>query len=410
MPISTLVAARLSTPRALLALALLCGLYIMLMGSQEPWWHDYGPEAWPADERLIKGDFRGFLEASPGYLGWMLLKAPLAYAAGAFGGADQAVYRAGAILPLLALAILAAHLAGEASRRVESRYGTWLVLGLVGASPIAYQAYFFGHPEDVLAAALCVGGLLAALSGRPVAAGAMLGVAMLAKQWAVLAVLPALLTLPRGRVQLVVVAGAILGLVHGAVFLFTPETAVRLNKASTTSAYYFHRESVWWFFGDPATAEFKKAMHGTRMTPEWLAPWPKPLIVLSALPLSALWRRRRAGGAPVTDALLLLSLLLLLRCVLDPWNLIYYHLPLVLSLTAWEVIGCRRLPVLALAVTGLAWLNFEMWQPSDPNWLFFLYFAWVLPLALYIVRKLFARPERAPAIAAPAPSFTPVTA
>ena len=44
--------------------------------------------------------------------------------------------------------------------------------------------------------------------------------------------------------------------------------------------------------------------------------------------------------------------------MLDPWDLGYYHLPLVLALVAWET-EKRRPPVIALAVTGAIWLTFR---------------------------------------------------
>ena len=57
----------------------------------------------------------------------------------------------------------------------------------------------------------------------------------------------------------------------------------------------------------------------------------------------------RFGGEQL---LLLLALLLLLRCVLDPWNVVYYELPFLLALLCWEAL-CRpeRPPVLALAAS-----------------------------------------------------------
>ncbi len=42
--------------------------------------------------------------------------------------------------------------------------------------------------------------------------------------------------------------------------------------------------------------------------------------------------------------MLLLSLLLLLRCMLDTWDNIYYPLPLVIALLAWETCSLRRAP------------------------------------------------------------------
>ena len=74
------------------------------------------------------------------------------------------------------------------------------------------------------------------------------------------------------------------------------------------------------------------------------------------MPLSLLWARVR-GGAPRVDGeqlLALLALLLLLRCVLDPWNTIYYELPFLLALLAWEALQhAERPPVVTLALTAV---------------------------------------------------------
>ena len=73
------------------------------------------------------------------------------------------------------------------------------------------------------------------------------------------------------------------------------------------------------------------------------------------MPLGLLfWRRRRLLRRE--DALGLLALLLLLRCVLDPWNNDYYHAPFLLALLAWEALardGWPRLTVLAGAALAL---------------------------------------------------------
>ena len=74
-------------------------------------------------------------------------------------------------------------------------------------------------------------------------------------------------------------------------------------------------------------------------------------------------RRRRRGprravvvrGGPERnrdDVLGVLALAFLLRCMLDPWNLVYYHLPLVVALAAWEARRGRDLPVLSIVVNA----------------------------------------------------------
>lgn len=68
------------------------------------------------------------------------------------------------------------------------------------------------------------------------------------------------------------------------------------------------------------------------------------------------WTRRGDRRRPATDALLFLALLLLLRCVLDPWDISHYALPFLVALLSCEVASCARPPVLALSASLLGWL------------------------------------------------------
>jgi hypothetical protein len=147
------------------------------------------------------------------------------------------------------------------------------------------------------------------------------------------------------------------------------------------------------------------------MGPAWLAPIPHPLIVGLAAPLAALWWQRAGrAGRDRHDALLLLALLFLGRCALDPWNLVYYQLPLVLALLAWEVPRARGLPVLTLAVTAATWASFVAYDARGGWAPFALYMAWVLPLALLLGRRLLGRPAAAPGRRACAIGVRPVAA
>jgi hypothetical protein len=117
--------------------------------------------------------------------------------------------------------------------------------------------------------------------------------------------------------------------------------------------------------------------------------------------------RRRDARRPAEDALLLLALLFLLRCALDPWNIGYYHLPFLLSLVAWEALRFQRPPVLTLISTGAVWFIFEK-APAfvSPDAGFLLYMAFALPMAALLARWCFGpaaqerRPAAAPATAA----------
>jgi hypothetical protein len=133
-------------------------------------------------------------------------------------------------------------------------------------------------------------------------------------------------------------------------------------------------------------------------SPVWIGEVSHPLILLMGVVLATiLWmgRRRRAGsGAPISErtALLLLTLLLLLRCVLDTWDAVYYPLPFIFALLAWEVRGSSvRPPVLALSCTVLAWISFE-WSPAhlSPDAQAALFLAWTLPLVGLLAVELYA--------------------
>jgi hypothetical protein len=160
----------------------------------------------------------------------------------------------------------------------------------------------------------------------------------------------------------------------------------------TSTADLFHPHQVWWPFGVAAPPEFTAAGHGVRTSPDWLRPITHPLIVALALPLTlAAWCRPDRSA---DDAFALLALLFLARCALDPWNLVYYHLPLVTALIAWEVRRGRDWPLLGLATSAAAWLSFVTVDDHTSDLPFLVYMAWTIPLAILLVRQLYA--ARAP--------------
>ena len=71
--------------------------------------------------------------------------------------------------------------------------------------------------------------------------------------------------------------------------------------------------------------------------PEWVSRVSHPLIILTGAVLTAAVAvRRRGARLDEGDALLALAVLLLLRCVLDSWDAVYYPMPFVLALVTWE--------------------------------------------------------------------------
>jgi hypothetical protein len=338
-------------------------------------WGDYLYESRPALLALVSGHIGEFFRVAPAYGGSLLLRAPFVLAAKAFGvvgpnvvtpqpfsANDQALYRVSVIPVLLASGPLAWWLASRMNRGKARWLAALVVVGLCVLKPMAEHAVLLGHPEEILGAVLCVAAVLCAIHDRPVWAGVLLGLAIANKEWALLAVGPVLVALPRKRLLALGWAGAVAGaiiapfLIAGAVNLH--EGLRGVPGAETGGA--FTPWQVWWFFGTPAPGLM-------RSPPAWIGGLTHPLIVGISIPLTLLYVLRPRGRRPAAaDALLLLAFLLLLRCMLDPWDISYYSLPFLLALVAWEVLRFRRLPVIAVTATFFAWVLYV--KSSDPSW------------------------------------------
>jgi hypothetical protein len=361
--------------------ALTCAVLVLIAGSRDVFWGgDFIVEAWPAYKLLMAGDVHGYLERLPGYSGFALtIGAPVSVLTGLLGGGEAMAFRLSALPGLTAMAWLAVTLARSA--RDAGLKGWPLVLVLTAAGPLVLGALIGGHPEEVLASAAAVGAILMARDGRPTAAALLLVAAAVTKQWAILAFGPAILAAPVGRRRIALAGGVILAVIAG-------ETLVHpMARSALTTADLFHPQQIWWPFGVEPPASFTEAGHGLRTSPQWLRPITHPLIVAIAVPLSLAWWRRPHRN--LDDALALLALLFLLRCLLDPWNLGYYHLPLVTALIAWEVRAGRDWPLLGLAVSGATWVTFVISDGRVSDRPFYIYMAWALPLLVYLARQLY---------------------
>jgi hypothetical protein len=346
---------------------------------------DYFNDAAHAIDALARGDFGGFLANQPLMGSFsLLLRAP--FVVPVFHQSFDTVYFAGAVPCLAATLLLGLTLARMLAERGQSPAVQGLVAGLAVINPLTFQALHWGHPEELLAGALCVGAVLAAMRGRGLTAAVLLGLALATKQWALLTVLPVLLAAPRRHLTIAFVAAGIAAALTLPMMLGDPgqfgsvaRSAAGQDALGTSTTPW----NVWWPFADKVLV----APFGLRwMAPSWVATVSHPGIVAVALPLSfLLWRRpdRRPD-----DALLLLALLFLLRCLLDNWNNDYYHAPLLLSLLAWETVRRPGVPYLTMAVAILVSASF--WPIEDRMFadsrdqaglLFALYMAWALPLA-----------------------------
>ncbi len=371
---------------------------------------DYDREAAPAYLALVRGHVGGFLALCPAYGGSLIMRSPFALIPAAWGGGELAVFRAAAVPCLLGGVILGLMLVARLLAAGVGRGVCAIALLLCAANPLTLRALDLGHPEELLGAALCVAAVLLAGGRRPVLAGLLLGLAIANKAWALLAIGPVLLVMTERRTLALLVAGGVAAVIMAPLFLFASHVAQPQGAAA--SGVIFQPWQVWWALG--SSGEVVRGFDGTvkvgyRAAPGWLSPVTHPLIVGLAVPLSLLWARR-AARRPWEDALLLMALLFLLRCVLDPWNNSYYALPCVLSLLAWEVLRFQRAPVMSLALTMVTWATWQ-WLPFriSPDLQSLTYLAWSLPLAAFMAWRLYG-PEPSPSAALARPAMRPAGA
>jgi hypothetical protein len=389
---------RLAREHAAAVLASAAGLALMAwLGLADFAFNDYDSEASAAVRALTSGHIGDFLVLAPAYGGSIAVRSPFALAPSLWGGGELAVYRMLALPGLLAAGVLAVWLAARLRALGRPTLVRATAIVLLVANPAALYALQIGHAEEILAAATCVAAVLAARAGRPIWAGALLGVAIATKSWAILALAPVLVPLPRGRWRALLLAGTLAALVL-APFAIAHQVHSAGGAASAVavgSGPIFEPAQAWWFVGHHAVVRGANGhvKPGYRAQPTWLSAIAHPLIVLLAVPISLLWIRRRRGRA--LDPLGLLALLLLLRCALDPWNNLYYTVPLIFALTVWETLTRRDAPVLALVTAVLGWVTFrELPGHVSPDAQSTVYLAWAVPVGMAIVARAFAAAPR----------------
>jgi len=332
--------------------------YVSLFGFA---WNDYESEALPAYTALTGGHLWRFLTLAPAYGGSLELRAPFALLPGLWHGGADAVYRAVSIPCLIAAAVLAIWLVAQMRALGQARLARATTLALCIFNPATLSALQYGHAEEVLGAVLCVAAVLTAQRGHATWAGVLLALAIVDKEWALLAVGPVLLALPAGRRRSLVVAGTVTALFYLPLLLPAIVNQSSLTGfgpvAAARGGSIFQPWQLWWFLGTHAHVVRDSAglvKVGYRAPPTWLANVSHPLIIALSVPLTLLAARRRRA-----DAMLLLVLLMALRCALDTWDFAYYALPFILALLAWESLGRRRPPVFALMASLSVWLLFS---------------------------------------------------
>jgi Glycosyltransferase family 87 len=364
-------------------------------------WNDYDTEARAAVTALVNGHLLEFLRLAPAYGGSLLERAPFALLSRLWGGGDLAIYRMISLPCLLAGAVLGVWLVARMRSEGRSTLARALTLGICVVNPVTLSAIELGHPEELLGASLCVAAVMLAARPSPghrrtILAGVILGLAIANKEWALLAVGPVLLALPaKRRLAFLVSAGATATVILAPLVLFSSGGFVAGTRAlAAPPSTIFQPWQLLWFLGHHGAlvhGAFGAPKPGFRIAPGWTGTVSHPLILAVGVAMTAaLWLRRRRRLTE-GEALIALALLLLMRCMLDTWDVVYYPLPFIVALLAWEVrAGPMRPPMLALGSTALVWVNFHWMQlhaSADVEAAFFL--AWVLPLAAWLAIRVY---------------------
>lgn len=352
---------------------------------------DYPGDAGRFIGAALRGDWSSLFAHQPlmGPLS-LILRVPFAAVARALGGGELWQYRAGALPCTLALAGVAAAVADQLRRRgVRDGAGVAVAL-LVVVNPASWQALQLGHPEELLGAALCAAAMLAALGGRPVAAGITLGLAVATKQWALVAVAPVTLAAvgPRAPLKVVLLAGGVAGGFYAIMLVGDPAEFVRLNRRAASlpaigTANLIHAvlEPLGLVHIAPGTSTYE--------LPRILGAALHPAVVLASVPL-ALWHRRSRAATHPSSWLHLLALALLVRCAFDPGDWVYYHVPMLTALAAAE--AWREQPSFALPLLGVAGLWLVSVLPPAPGGA--AYAVWAVALGLALGARLGGREKK----------------
>jgi hypothetical protein len=384
---------------------------VTFLGLRDFSFTDYEAEVKPAIDHLVAGDLSDFMRALPSYAGAVLLEAPFASVGHALGGdADLWAWR-GQALPGLALLFgLGVALGRRVMVCMPGRpgiaWGAFTALSISGA-PFALLALQTGHTEEPLVAGMTVASVLLASKGKLGWAGTLVGLATVAKPWAVI-VVPVVLLSADDRRGLARSVGACLA---AGALLAAPSVLAGGSAGSKVTSHQattgiFKPDNVFWFagssnprwapLGTDTTARLfetdpSQAAWAQRLEPAWAAQVSHPAIVAFAILLAVgYWRRRRAGERR-EDLLLLLSAVCWWRCLLDTWNVHYYALAALVALVAWEAHRGRP-PVAGLTVTLVAWSMFQLFPASDitPDVHTAIYLAWAVPLGIAMTSRLLA--------------------
>jgi hypothetical protein len=306
---------------------------------------DYPLDAGPPIDDLAHLRLHEFLSARPdmGPLS-LLLRAPLAALGQLVGSGGEAHrylddYRFGAWACLVAAGLFGIALARFIAGRGGGLAACTAVVVLSVVNPVSLRAIHFGHPEEVLGAALLAGAMLAAVARRPWLACVLLAMAVLNKQWGVVGVPAVALVLVHTtgweRLRRPVLGfAALLVVLIAPLLLADAGSLVDLTKrmADIRGTHMLPAE-LWYSIGGPAS-------NGLKEMPDWVGVVARPLIVTMGV-VVPLGLARHVRVDPLRRAFTLLALVMLLRCALDPLDNGYYHVPFLVALLAADAIEGR---------------------------------------------------------------------
>jgi hypothetical protein len=207
-------------------------------------------------------------------------------------------------------------------------------------------------------------------------------------------VAPVFVTAPRGRWRLVVNATVVVALLTLPALLADTQAFTTGVKGIASVNRWVSTVSFWWPFSDFHTRMVNDGVTSVAYTtftlPASLNMIPHALIVTVGLPLGVILLARRRA-LTLEQALSFLALMVLLRCVLDPWNNFYYQLPLMVALYARDALCARGLPLASAFATVLAWFTFFHLAGADHGTATYaVYMAWTTVLAVWLAVNTFA--------------------
>lgn len=372
---------------------------------------DYSLDAAGAVEALGEGDLSTYLSAKA-LMGPFaaLVQAPFAL----LGDDPVSRYQWACVPCLLAAVALGIYLGALARRRGASRLVEVAIAVLTLVNPITLVALENGHPEEILTASLAIGAIAVAAQGHSRRAGLLLGLAVVSKQWAVMAALPVLMALPRGHLRALATAAAPVAIWVLATLVAAPDSFTHVQSAAASGSSIASGWSLWYPLGPIESLQLPGGLSAdVHRVPAGLESLTHPFIALLvlAVPLALAWWRGsfRLDGP---RAMALLALLALLRCVLDPNNNFYYHEPLLLALIGWDAFSADRLPLRTVTAVAVAW-GLDRWvsnlgdtQAFNLAYLLVMAVAATLIAAAVFRRDPATRPARAGELARSARSST----